>query len=58
MDIAAERTKHENIVRGEKAPLAEIDAALEVGALEIAVEVVAIVPAIGRDIGVGIAVER
>jgi hypothetical protein len=34
--------KHQNVVFGEEAPLAEIDAALEVHGLEIAVEIVAI----------------
>ena len=49
MDEAAESAKDQDIVLGEKPPLAEVDAGLEVDGLEVAVQVVAIITAIGRD---------
>ena len=49
MDEAAERPEDENIVIREEAPLAEVDARLEVDGLEVAVQIVLVVAAIGVD---------
>ena len=49
VDEAAKSPKDEDVVFREQIPLAEVDARLEVDRLEVAVEVVLVIAAIGRD---------
>ena len=54
---AAERAEHKNVVVREEAAFAEVETPLEVDGLEIAIEIVTIIPTIGRDVGIGVASE-
>jgi hypothetical protein len=57
VDVAAESPKDEDVVFREQSSLAEVDARLEVDRFEVAVEVVLVIAAIGRDALAIVAVE-
>jgi hypothetical protein len=57
VDEAAEGPEDQDIVLRQKPAFAEIDAGLEVDGLEVAVEVVLVAPAVGRDALAVLAVE-
>src|ERR1044071_4977131 len=58
MDEAAKGSEHQDIVVRQQSSLAEVDAALEVDGLEVAVEVIFVAPAIGAHALAVVAVEE